>query len=158
MLANPPPQGGGIIFPSDEGPLPMRLNVVLLLALSLFAFSGNALARSAPLVDPAPVEVPAGLTADQVAKEIKRALLGRGWAVTGEQPGRIDSTLHLRTHTAVIRVDYDTRQVRLAYVDSNELEYKEKKGKRSIHPNYLGWVDNVARDIKINLGLKQLGD
>ena len=102
----------------------MRLSALLLAVLSLFAITTTALARSAPLVDPDPIAIPAGLTQEQVVKDIKRALIGRGWSITTEQPGKIDSTLHLRTHTARIQVTYNESQVRLAYVSSEELDYK----------------------------------
>ena len=40
----------------------MRLSALLLAVLSLFAIITTALARSAPLVDPDPIAIPAGLT------------------------------------------------------------------------------------------------
>ena len=135
----------------------MRLSALLLAVLSLFAITTTALARSAPLVDPDPIAIPAGLTQEQVVKDIKRALIGRGWSITAEQPGKIDYTLHLRTHTARIQVTYNESQVRLAYVSSEELDYKEKKGVRHIHPNYLGWVGFLVNDINTNCKVSQGG-
>ena len=129
----------------------MRLAHVVLAFASLFAFSGQVQARAAELVDPAPIAIPAGLTTAQVTKEIKRALIGRGWEVTSEQPGTIDSTLHLRDHVARIKLNYDASQVRIAYVDSSNLDYKEKRGKRYIHGNYLGWIGFLVNDISTNL-------
>lgn len=129
----------------------MRYLSALLAVLSLFAFSGQAEARKAELRDPDPVAIPSGVGQDKVVKDIKRALVGRGWAVTSEQPGQIDSTLNLREHVARIRVTYDAQQVRFAYVDSVNLDYKERKGKRFIHRNYLGWVGYLVRDLATNL-------
>lgn len=134
----------------------MRIISLVLAALSAIAFSGHALARSAPLVDPDPIAVPAGLADKQIAKEIKRALLQRGWEVSGDKPGEIEGILHLRTHMAKIRIGYDNQQVKIAYLDSSELEYEEKKGKRVIHPNYLGWIGFLASDIKANLSVTAL--
>ena len=129
----------------------MRLAHVVLAFVSLFVFSGQVQARAAELADPGPIAIPAGLTTAQVTKEIKRALIGRGWTVTGEQPGAIDSTLHLREHVARIKVDYDASQVRIAYIDSSNLDFKEKRGKRYIHGNYLGWIGFLVNDISTNL-------
>ena len=129
----------------------MRLAHVVLAFASLFAFSGQVQARAAELADPDPIAIPAGLTTAQVTKEIKRALIGRGWEVTSEQPGTIDSTLHLRDHVARIKVDHDASQVRISYVDSSNLEFKEKRGKRYIHGNYLGWIGFLVNDISTNL-------
>ncbi|MGO1069939.1 hypothetical protein [Lysobacter sp. CA199] len=107
----------------------MRLMHLMLAALCLAAFAafpGSVQARSAPLVDPDPVAIPAGVDSAKVAKDIKRALMGRGWSVTAEQPGQIDSTLNLRTHVARIRVSYD---------------------------NYLGWIGYLTADLSTNLQL-----
>ena len=131
----------------------MRPMHVVLAVLSLFAFTGAVHARSAPLVDPDPVAVPAGLAQAQLVKDIKRTLLGRGWAITAEQPGRIDSTLNLREHVARIRVTYDAGQVRFAYVDSSNLDFAMKKGKPHIHGNYLGWIGYLVSDLSTNLQL-----
>jgi len=119
--------------------------------LALFAFSGEAQAGRAPLVDPEPVAIPTGLSAEQVAADIKRALVGRGWEVVAEQPGQIDSTLHLREHVATISVSYDDRQVRFAYVDSSNLDYRVKRGEPQIHSNYLGWIGYLVDDLATNL-------
>lgn len=131
----------------------MRAITIVLSMLSLFAFAGAVHARQAPLEDPAPVAIPAGLTGEQVVKDIKRALIGRGWTVEEESPGEIASSLRLRTHVARIRVTWDATAIRIAYVDSVDLDYKQRKGKRFIHPNYLGWIGNIARDMGTNLQL-----
>lgn len=133
----------------------MRIAATMLAVLMAFGFLAAPAhaGRSAELVDPPPVPVPAGLTAEQVAKEIKRALLGRGWEVSEQSEGQILSTLHLREHMARIRISYDTRQVAIEYVDSSQLDYKLKKGKPHIHSNYLGWIGYLTRDIGTNLQL-----
>ncbi len=129
----------------------MRYLNTLLAVLSLFAFAGQVHARTAVLRDPDPVAIPAGIDQAELVKDIKRALVGRGWAVTAEQPGQIDSTLNLRDHVARIRVTYDAAQVRFAYVDSANLDYKEKRGKRFIHGNYLGWIGYLVSDLGTNM-------
>jgi hypothetical protein len=129
----------------------MRYLNVLLAVLSLFLFAGQVQARSGELLDPDPVAIPAGVDEAEVVKDIKRALIGRGWAVSNEEPGQIDSTLNLREHVARIRVTYDARQVRFAYVDSSNLDYKERSGKRYIHRNYLGWIGYLIGDLSTNM-------
>ena len=135
----------------------MRLSAVALSVFALLAFSGNVHAgRAAPLVDPAPVSVPAGATEGSLVKDIKRALLGRGWTITAERPGEIDSTLSIRDHEAKIRITYDLQSVRFAYVDSKNLNYRlDRKGKAEIHGNYLGWIKNLTNDLGVNLQLSQ---
>jgi hypothetical protein len=134
----------------------MHFSAIVLSVLSLLAFSGAVHARKALLVDPAPVSIPAGLSQEQAVKDIKRALIGRGWAITSERPGTIESTLNLRTHVARILVTWDTQAVRIAYVSSEDLDYKVRGGKKYIHPNYLGWISNIAKDMNTNMQLSAI--
>jgi hypothetical protein len=104
-----------------------------------------------PLVDPAPIEVPAGLTEKAVAKSIRRGVATRGWVVTQQEPGFMEATLHLRTHVAKIGIKYDTRSIQINYLESQNLDFEVKKDVRYIHRNYLKWVDNVVNDIRVQL-------
>lgn len=130
-----------------------RVALFALLALIALPFSAQA---AAELVDPDPVAVPKGLSMDTVASDIKRALIGRGWIVANEAPGKIDATLHLRSHVARVAIEFDESTVRLSYVSSDNLDYREKRGKRYIHKNYLSWVSNVLTDLSRNLQLSAL--
>jgi hypothetical protein len=121
---------------------------LLLLPVLVLLMAG----RQVPLADPEPIPVPAGLTAAQVVKSIKAALVGRQWVVTEEQPGRIISTLHLREHMAKIEIAYDSA-ITIRYLDSGELMYDEKKGQKVIHRNYLAWIQNLVNDISRNMTL-----
>jgi len=110
-------------------------------------------ARQVPLTDPEPIAIPAGMSAQQVVKAIKAGLVGRTWEVTEEQPGRILSQLHLRSHVAKIELTYDDTAITIRYLDSVDLMYEEKKGQRYIHRNYLNWIANLRTDISRNLVL-----
>lgn len=122
-----------------------------LLLLPLFVLLMGA--RQVPLTDPEPLSIPASASAEQVTKAIKAALVGRTWEITEEQPGKIISTLHLRTHMAKIEVIYDDKLIHIKYLDSSELMYEDKKGGRFIHRNYLSWIQNVRSDISRDLVL-----
>lgn len=127
-----------------------RFLLVLLLPMLLLTMAF----RQSPLVDPAPIAVPAGLTAVQVGKAAKAALLGRGWTVTGEQDGSLSASLSRDNWIAKIRVDYTTKQVQIRYVDSTNLKYEVKRdGTRLIHSNYMGWMQYLSGDIGRNLEL-----
>ncbi|MGH8504049.1 MAG: hypothetical protein ACREVE_16635 [Gammaproteobacteria bacterium] len=110
-----------------------------------------AACTSNPLKDPVAVQVPPGLSDEEVSNAIKDAPVGRGWAIVDEQPGVIDSTLYIREHTATIQALYDQDQVQFKYVDSSNLDYGETNGERQIHRNYNSWVDNVANDLRARL-------
>jgi hypothetical protein len=105
------------------------------------------------IIDPQPVLVPANMKSVDVVKNIKRALVGRGWTVEQELEGKIDAVLYLRTHVARVSLNYSDKEIGLTYVSSENLDYKEKKGKRYIHKNYISWVNNVMMDINKNLQL-----
>jgi hypothetical protein len=129
-----------------------RYRPLLLLLLPLLLLTMGF--RQSPLVDPAPISVPAGLTAVQVAKGVRAALIGRGWTVTGQQDGSVSASLSRNEWVAKIRVDYTTAQVQIRYVDSTNLKYKVKRdGTRLIHSNYMGWMQYLSGDIGRNLEL-----
>jgi hypothetical protein len=131
-----------------------RLLSLLLLPLLLLTMAF----RQVPLADPPPIDVPAGLTAVQVSKAVKGALVGRGWAVTSERADGIDSTLTGNDYTANIHVAFDTRQIKITYVGSTNLKYEVKKnGQRMIHTNYMGWMRYLSGDIGRDLELISAG-
>ena len=123
-----------------------RLRWLLLGLLSL-----GAVAQADPLVDPAPINVPAGVDPVAVGKAIKQALMYRNWMISMEQPGQIDAKLYLRGNEADIRITYDTSAVHIAYVGSHGLDEGNKDGVRQIHGRYLVWIDYLSGDIGTNL-------
>lgn len=135
----------------------MRLLQPLLLIIALMLPQADAIAGREEIVDPAPVAIPAGLSEEQVVKDIRRALIGRGWTVKDQRPGEIDSELHLRDHVAIIKIAYDANDVRISFVDSQNLDYREKKGKRYIHSNYLGWIGFLVQDLNTNFRITAAG-
>ncbi|MFC5527463.1 hypothetical protein ACFPPA_17100 [Rhodanobacter ginsengisoli] len=127
-----------------------RWLLVLLLPLLLLTMAF----RQTPLIDPPPIKVPAGMSAIQVNKAVKAALVGRGWAVTAEQADGVDARLTGNDYTASIHVAFDTQQVKISYVDSTNLKYKVKRdGERLIHVNYMGWMRYLSGDIGRDLEL-----
>ena len=126
-----------------------RLRALWVLPVALLLMAAT------PLVDPAPIAVPAGLDDKAVAKAIRLGGAQRGWLVTRQDPGAMELTLNIRTHMAKVGVKYDTRSIQLTYLDSTNLDYEEKKGNRYIHRNYPKWVNNLANDITVQLALVQ---
>ena len=125
----------------------MLRRITVLAALVLFASTAPLAARE-ELVDPPPIAVPESLAVEDVAAAIKGALNGRGWTVMKQRPGRIDATLFLRKHVANIEIAYDREQIVLGYKSSENLDFKETRGRRVIHDNYLGWIQNLVNDIR----------
>ena len=126
-----------------------RLRALWVLPVALLLMAAT------PLVDPAPVPVPAGLDDKAIAKSIRLGGAQRGWIVTRQDPGAMEVTLNIRTHMAKVGVKYDTKTIQLSYLDSTNLDYEVKKGNRYIHRNYPKWVNNLANDIAVQLALAQ---
>ena len=119
----------------------MRWLTLLLIPLAL------ALMGAAVLVDPPPIAVPAKLTAKDVSKAIRAAIVQRGWIAAKDENGVIDAVLDVRSHEVKVAIQYDPKQVVIKYVDSKNLDYDAKGGTRHIHKKYNQWIDNMVGDI-----------
>ena len=126
-----------------------RFRALLVLPVALLLMAAT------PLVDPAPVPVPAGLDDKAIAKSIRLGGAQRGWLVTRQEPGVMELTLNIRTHMAKVGVKYDTKSIQFTYLDSTNLDYEEKKGNRYIHRNYPKWVNNLVNDVSVQLAMAQ---
>lgn len=127
------------------------------LLVILFGFGLSTLAfAAAELFDPPPVPVPSGITEKELVKQIKKAFVGRNWSIEKDEKGSVKATLYLRSHVARVAANYTSEQVTLTYLSSENLNYKEKKGKRFIHKNYLTWIQNVRNDLNKNLQIEAL--
>jgi hypothetical protein len=128
-----------------------RLLALLLVPLAFMLMGG---ATPIPLTDPQPISVPAGLTIEQVTKAIKVGVASRtGWAVTKEENGQIEATLNVRQHMLKVNIPYSTSSVAIRYVDSQNLDYGEKKGVKVIHPKWNNWTRNLMSDIQRELNV-----
>jgi hypothetical protein len=121
----------------------------LVLCLALIPSLSYAAQRAVPMVEPAPIAIPQGVTDDQAAKVIKIALLQRSWLVSAESPGQIEGTLNLRQHQLRETFAYGNGQIVIKYVDSHELEFREEAGVRYIHPKFHNWNANLVQDINV---------
>jgi hypothetical protein len=123
-----------------------KLKGLLLVPVAVLLMAAGPL-----LVDPAPIPVPAGLSATQVEQAVRVGVSKRGWLVTKQEQGYAEATLNIRVHTAKIGITYDTQSVQIKYLDSTNLDYEVKKDGPHIHANYLKWINNTARDISLQL-------
>lgn len=108
--------------------------------------------RSGPVynVSSAPITASkANLTLDDVSKAIMRAGGGLGWQMKPIAPGHMLGTLYLRTHVAIVDVNYTTTSFSITYKDSKDLDYDGT----NIHSNYNGWIQNLEKAIRIQVGL-----
>jgi hypothetical protein len=124
----------------------------LLIGLVALGLAGCRIAPVMDIVD-APVVEPAGgpkLTADQVKLAIQRAGATLSWQIKEVQPYLLEGTLHLRTHMAQVNIPYSAERYSIIYKNSENLQYDGK----NIHSNYNGWVENLDKAIKVQMGLR----
>ena len=125
-----------------------RIGFSLLLVPALVLLMAS---RQAPLVDPQPIAVPAGVNAAKVEQVIGTALSQRNWRIVKHTPGEIDAVYDPRDFSVTIAVHYNARQIQINYVTSSNLKYEEKNGQRLIHRNYESWIKNLVTDIQNGL-------
>lgn len=89
----------------------------------------------------------ANASADDVRQAIIRAGTGLSWQMKTDRPGHVLGTLALRTHVAVVDIEYDGKFYSINYKDSTNLDYNGS----TIHKNYNGWIQNLDRAIKAQL-------
>ncbi|HET7930296.1 MAG TPA: hypothetical protein VFL63_02765 [Rhodanobacteraceae bacterium] len=111
--------------------------------------------RQVPLVDPQPILVPANVSQAHVKQVIGTALSARGWRIVKNVPGEIDAVYDPRDFSVTIAVHYNTKQIQINYVTSNNLRYEVKNGVRYIHTNYQSWIKNLVTDISNSLMLSK---
>jgi hypothetical protein len=128
----------------------MRLFVSILTAAVLMA-AGCATTQPIYNVEKAPITTADGksLTMQQVNTAIFRAGSRLGWQMQQEKPGRLSGRIALRTHSAVIDVEHDTKSYSIKYRDSQNLDAKDGM----IHRNYNGWIQNLDKAIRTELSL-----
>jgi len=127
-----------------------KIRAMLLAPLCVLLMAAGPL-----LLDPPPIAVPAGLTEKAVSQAIRLGVSSRGWIITGQDPGYLEATLHLRSHMAKIGISYDTQAIRIKYLESSNLDYEVRADGQHIHRNYLKWIDNVVHDISVQLSLAE---
>jgi hypothetical protein len=84
---------------------------------------------------------------DDIRQAVVRAGSGLGWQMTADRPGHVTGRLLLRTHVAVVDVDYTQKMYSIKYRESTNLDYDGG----NIHKNYNGWIQNLDKAIKIQL-------
>lgn len=84
---------------------------------------------------------------DEIEKAIVRAGVALGWQMKPVKPGSMIGTLLLRTHVAVVDINYSAKSYSINYKDSTDLKYDGQ----TIHPAYNGWIQNLDKGIRAQL-------
>ncbi len=119
---------------------------ILFVLLSIFVLSA---CKTTPVYNVEQSNVPEGVSAKQVEKNIVKALIQKGWQVKSNANGIILAEIMVRTHTARIEITFDASQYSINYVDSTNLKYDAKSN--TIHKNYNNWIIYIDRLIQTGL-------
>ncbi len=124
---------------------------VCIICISFSTYAGSSL----ELKDPRPVSFIEVDDIDIVKRAIKASIKQEDWQlknVISQDPHIVEVELLQRKHSITVRLEYDLSSVKFSYVDSENMNYKEKRGKRYIHKNYNAWIRELARAIRNNIG------
>lgn len=122
-----------------------------LFALLMFLLPFAAFARNSVFTDPAPISVPAKLSAAEVDQVVKDVLTSHRWAVKPVEDGKLEALYLRRNLMAKINVRYDGKGINIGYLDSAGLDYEIEGDKRSIHPTYKKWIIRLVKSIETRL-------
>ena len=128
----------------------MKSTIAAIAALALLGSLGGCMRTAAIYnVKDSPVSTSSGKApaAAQVRSAIITAGTGLGWRIVDAGPGKLEGTLVLRNHTAVVDIAYSATSYSIAYKSSENLN--EANG--TIHNNYNGWVQNLDRAIRTEI-------
>lgn len=98
-------------------------------------------------VNQAPIATAKAPSQDDVRKAIVRAGTSMGWQMKENGPNALIGTLNLRTHSATVDIPFNAKQYSILYKDSSNLNYDGT----SIHKNYNGWIQNLQKQIDVQL-------
>ena len=129
----------------------IQINKAMLAAsIAALALAGGC-ARTMPIVavTNAPVAPSSAksLSAAQVRTAIITAGTSLGWRVTDAGSNRLEGTLVLREHRAVVTIPYSATSYSIEYKSSENLQAADGR----IHNNYNGWVQNLDRAIRTEI-------
>ncbi len=88
-------------------------------------------------------------SSETVYRAIRGAGQSLGWHIHKIKPGVAQGKLHLRSHTAIIRITYTRSSYSIRYAGSKNLKYNSQK--HTIHSNYNSWIQNLERAIDSRL-------
>ena len=88
-------------------------------------------------------------SSETVYRAIKSAGQSLGWHISKIKPGVAQGKLILRSHVAIVRINYTRSSYKIRYSSSKNLKYNSKKN--TIHSNYNGWIQNLEKAIDVRL-------
>lgn len=134
--------------------MPRKIASLPLVSLLCLMLVGSPARAVEPLYVPAPIEIPAGKSAEQVKLAIRKALVRRTWVMREYAPGHLQGRRakpgrHGAEHIVIVDIRLDAGSVRIGYNASQAMSYDKDEG--TIHSTYNEWVRALEKDIRDNL-------
>lgn len=124
---------------------------VCIFCISFSTYAGSSL----ELKDPRPISFIEVDDIDIVKRAIKTSIEQENWQlknIISQEPHIIEVEFLHRKHSIIVQLEYNLSSVTLSYIDSENMKYEEKRGKRYIHKSYNAWTRELARAIRNNIG------
>ena len=123
----------------------LRRGLTLVAVCSLLMLGG---CRTAPVMNVTDAPIVTVRSAQQVEQAIVSAGNSLGWRMQPQGPGKMQGTLILRDHRAIVDIEYTSKAYSIKYKESSpSLHYDGT----SIHKNYNGWIEHLDRGIRDRL-------
>lgn len=108
-----------------------------------------AACRTAPVRDVQRAAILTGrpVTMAELAEAIWAAARREGWRVREDAPGKALAEKRLRTHRALVAIDYDTTGYSIRLLEADNLLYDGKR----IHAAYNHWIEALQESIRQEL-------
>ena len=135
--------------------MPVKI-VLWVIALTLLSQSSIIQARSAPLEEFKVIPIPEGQAIVSVNKAVEGSLTELSWRKKkelGSDPMSIKVTLLVRTHSITLNLVYDTQSLKASYVRSENMNYRMKDEKQTIHSSYNVWSQRLLTRLQSNIDL-----
>lgn len=132
------------------------LKTVFLICLATLSMNAYAARATVPLVNHESIAIVTGSNKapqlDQMKQAIRLGAAVRDWKILELADGGLLATIIVRDkHKVMVRIDYDASQYSIHYKDSAVMKYEVNNGQAMIHPFYNVWVENLIKDINIEL-------
>jgi hypothetical protein len=88
-------------------------------------------ARSSELVDPTPIVISQSIDIEKIEGAIYAAMVTNRWArnkptITEPNGKSLEAIYSVRAHTIITKITFDSNEIKLLYVDSVNMNYKNK--------------------------------
>lgn len=128
---------------------------ITIISVLLLIMSSLTLARKTELQNPPDIVINNHLTTLQVNQAIVGALSQQDWKKEFESSNEsgqlISASYYIRTHHIKINILFNQNRISFQYADSENMNYKQGRFKKMIHPNYFVWTQQLAKQIEQNV-------